>query len=223
MFKNILAGFAVLTLTACTTFNNGLPSMSDADYLKASPAERNAHLSAVVKSSAALQDKKDVEYNAGQPVVYGDGDTKYTRQWVKLPGEYDAVAVYPGHNPKGLSGAVHEGMYLALADKKGNMLYRTGPNGVVSPIPLLANVAASEDFEAAMWKAGIGGFSNGGLSAIINKTVPCADCGTTGPAMVNQVVTSANSKADSATLNQTSVSANVGGCGTGGCMGLPVK
>lgn len=198
-------------LSGCATFESGLPTVSKNEFLSWSDEKQAAYPGDLKSVEKRLKIKDDGEYAVGLPVTYGSGTTKHTQQWVKLPGKYDAVAVYPGHNPDGLSGAVHEGMFLALANKQGEIEYQDGPNGVGVPIYLLKNVAATEDFVAAMLKAGISGFGNGGLSTILNKTLPaCDNCGSNS-GVVNFVSSSSGSLANAQAATTSNAGVNTGG------------
>ncbi|MCB9814307.1 hypothetical protein H6784_02710 [Candidatus Nomurabacteria bacterium] len=195
----VVALLPLLLLGGCATSRAVGPQMSDEEYLSATEEVQRDYVSGVGGTKTILAPKKEAEFQDGRPVFYGDGATSYTKQLVELPGKYNAVAVYPGHNPEGLSGAVHQGMFLGLAykagdkdgdgneRKNGDLVYMKYADGVIRPVPLLSNVQATEDFSAAMLKAVGGGFANGGLSAIIGKLLPCSGCADAVPAVINNV------------------------------------
>lgn len=168
-----------LTLTGCaSTLSGGLvtPSMSDEDYVKATPEARDTYLKVIQEEDVLLTAKKDTEYLAGRPVFYGDKQTGFTIQWNK---KLSLVSVYPGHIT-GQMGMESAAVLVFKADTKGNIHYQN-QGGVEKPTTLLANVATQEGLGRLFVKGGFQVLSagvNGAWAAKINADAACnGDCG----------------------------------------------
>jgi hypothetical protein len=176
--KSLVAVAFALVLGACAT-NPGhvTPTMADADFVKAAPAERTKYLKDIEDEATALASKKDAEYTAGRPIYNGNKDTGYTYQWDK---KLSLVYIYPGHNPGAMS-LETQGVLALRADAKGNIFYQKDGSGVERPTTLLANVATQEGIGRVILKGGfqiLGAAANGALAAKI--TTDCGkDCGDT--------------------------------------------
>ena len=153
------------------------PTMSDAEYLKASTEEQEQYRSVVVEEDVLLTPKKDTEYMAGRPIYYGDTDTGYTVQWDKRLG---TVFIYPGHvtDPMGLQ---TQAIAMFRADDQGAIHYQN-VGGVEKPTTLLTNVATQEGIGRLFVKSGaqvLAGAANGAIAAQIRANHDCDDCGNT--------------------------------------------
>lgn len=153
------------------------PTMSDAEYLKASPEEQEQYRGVVKEEYVSLEAKKDIEYISGRPVYYGDTDTGYTVQWDK---RLETVFIYPGHvsDPMGMQ---TQAIAMFRADTNGKMHFQN-VNGVEKPTTLLTNVATQEGLGRLLVKSGaqiLAGAANGAIAAQIRANHGCDDCGNT--------------------------------------------
>ncbi len=225
IIATIATALMLLGVSACeTTSRSAVTLMSDADYLRATPEQRQAD-DAAVAGLGQLEARREAMFKAYLPVNYGDDRTGYTIQCIRQPGPYNAVATYPGHNPPGMDGAVHEGMLVLVADKNCNVLYQEGPKGpdgqpgVVSPVKLLANVATQEDMSRRMWSSVAPAILNGTGAALIAGATNCdANCGMSLVVNGGTALAAANSEANSGANVQVGVS---GACGATACQGIP--
>lgn len=172
---------AAFLMGGCATSSIVSPTMDNSDYLKATPEQQAAYQEAIKGEQKALAAKLQAELEAGRPVLYGDGATRFTLQKVVLPGDRDLLAYYPGHNPEGLDGRNSEGMVVLVTDKQGKVLYK-GDN----PVTLLANVATNNDTGRDILTGLFPAIFNGVGSAIVNKAVNCDGCNGNGVTVVNQ-------------------------------------
>lgn len=126
-------------------------SISDAKFLKLDASERTQYTEQITSDFSALEAKRSAEFAAGLPVLYGDKRTGFTIQWIKIPGKYDQVALYLGHQPKGM-GSGHEAMQSFSAYKNGELVYGNflDQNGikVERPIDLIGNVATNQSMKS---------------------------------------------------------------------------
>jgi hypothetical protein len=176
IWKSLVMLAFALFLGACAT-NPGhvTPTMADADFIKAAPAERVKYLKDVEDEDSALTSKKGVEYVSGRPVYYGNEKTGYTLLWDK---KLSLLHVFPGHNPGAMS-LETQGVLTLRTDAKGNIFYQKDGSGVERPTTLLSNVATQEGIGRVILKGGfqvLGAVTNGALAAEIAK---CKDCGDT--------------------------------------------
>lgn len=217
--KSLVAVAFALALGACAT-NPGhvTPTMADADYVKAAPAERSKYLKDIEDEAAALASKKDAEYTVGRPVYNGNKDTGYTYQWDK---KLSLVYIYPGHNPGALS-LETQGVLALRADARGNILYQKDNLGFERPTTLLANVATQEGIGRVILKGGfqiLGAAANGALAAEIAK---CKDCGDTwniqgGQGGQGGIGVGIGGSAAAGSSSQSDSSSNAAITSTGGC------
>lgn len=222
---NLLFSLAlVLLLGACSSTK--LPGPSPIEYAEMSKEERAAAKTAVANLAegfrAYWKDIGEPLYLSHQPVRMGAKDSGYTLQWLRLPGDKDAVAFYQGHNPEG-TGNVTEAMYTAVADKKGNILWQENGKGGFAPNKLLANVSTAEDL-TRLWIRGVlqmgAAGVNGVGAAIVNKKMDCDDCGI-GSAVINQVTAGAISGSEANAIGKGSASA--GPCVGSDCVPVPMR
>lgn len=183
--KLFVIALAALLLGACAS-PRIMPVASQEEYIKMTPEERKAvdqEAKQVADAAEAWwKNVGEVLYKKHQPVTVGTEGARWTMQWHSLPGDYDAVTVYPGYNPPGMNGNNSEGMYTALADKQGNILYAKGAGGIVSPNRLLANVTTDEDFGRLVARGvlQIGSAASNGLLGQIYRTERGCDGGNCG-------------------------------------------
>lgn len=172
-------------VTACASAGSGSSAhtrMSDSEYLKVSETERVAYRDQLKSDTNDLAAKWQSELEAYLDVRTGDARTGTTIQCSWVPGSYNLINVYPGHNPPGMSGAASEGFLTLVADKKCQPYYAIAEDGTPSVVRLLSNVAAQEDIARVMAKGGfqVAGslFSGVGAQALANAK-DCDGCGTT--------------------------------------------
>jgi hypothetical protein len=216
--KKFLSLVVVLLLTGCGTMGGMVTAtMSDADFVSAAPEQRDAYLKNIQEEALVLSTKKEVEYQAGRPVYYGDSKTGYTLQWNRRLG---LVSVYPGHitGPMGMESAA---LLVLRADERGNIHYQQA-GGVDKPTTILANVANQEALGRLFVKGGfqvLGAAANGAIAAKIHSDASCGEnCGNI--VMVNQ---GGNAGASAGAQAGANVDANIalGACPSGNC-GVPM-
>lgn len=216
--KKILSLVVVLLLTGCGTMGGMVTAtMSDADFVSAAPEQRDAYLKNIQEEAFVLSTKKEVEYQSGRPVYYGDSKTGYTLQWNRRLG---LVSVYPGHvtGPMGMESAA---LLVLRADERGNIHYQQA-GGVDKPTTILANVANQEALGRLFVKGGFQVLSAGANGALAAKIHANASCGENcdNIIMVNQGGNAGASAGAQAGAN-VDVNAVLGGCGNAGC-GVPM-
>ncbi len=216
--------FFVMAVTGCaSTLPGGLvtPSMSDEDFVKASPEARDSYLKVIQEEDVLLTAKKDMEYQSGRPVFFGDKQTGFTMQWNK---KLALVSIYPGH-VSGAMGMETAAVLVFKADAKGNIHYQN-QGGVEKPTTLLANVATQEGLGRLFVKGGFQVLSasvNGAWAAKIAADATCgANCGN-----VTMVNTGSNALAGASSNAQSGanvdVNAVLGACPSGACTAIPMQ
>ncbi len=222
ILTKLLAISAVVLLLSGCGINKGVvtDSMDNADYLSASEAERSAYLNKIQAEEQALAKKRSTEYMLGRPVPFGDGDTRYTKQWDK---DNSIVHVYPGHAPGG-TGIEAQSVLSMRTDENGNVLYdQTG-----KPIVILANVATQEELGRVLIKGGFqvaAGAVNGMGASLINRLVNAGDCsnGGCGTQVVNQNLVSSKSDSTADAAVKAGVSAVLGTCPSNNCVPVSME
>lgn len=211
--KFVFSALMLFGASACASGGSSLARMSDADFLRASPENQNNYISGLNKDTLALAGKRQAELKAGLEVPYGSEDTGHVLQCSEIPGAYNAVGVYPVHNPRGMSTASHAAMLFLVADKDCNVIYQKAPDGSPVPIKLIANVATTEDLLGAVMRSSIPAMLNGVGAAAITSAGQCGnDCG-------NIVLNNGASALAGSTANSgANVSVGVSGqCGSSAC------
>lgn len=178
--EKVLVSLSVVLLGACTAMPGpNTPTMPDADFVKAAPAERASYLKAIADEATALVSKKDAEYAVGRPIYNGNEKTGYTLQWDK---KLSLLYIYPGHNPGAMS-LETQGVLALRTDAHGNIFYQKDGQGVERPTTLLANVATQEGLGRVFLKGGfqvLSAGANGALAAKITSDAQCKEgCGDT--------------------------------------------
>lgn len=225
-----LAAAVSVTLLLGACASTPMPGPSQSQWLQMSEADRLA----AAEEAKAYRDSFQswwVEigqplYEARQPVRIGSGENGYTMQWHTLPGQFDAVTFYPGHNPEGMHGNNSEGMYTALADKNGNILYRKdGKTGAVAPNKILANVTTSEDVNRMVVKGAFqvaAGALNGIGAAIVRANDDCGDnCGNT--TLINSANPVSLAESAAGAVSNAAVGITSSGCPSGNCVAVPMQ
>ncbi|MEY3784006.1 MAG: hypothetical protein RLZZ230_328 [Candidatus Parcubacteria bacterium] len=215
----LLVMLTVVTLLSGCAISKGVvtESMDNAKYLASSEAERSAYLGQIQEEDQTLSQKRDIEYVLGRPVPFGDGDTRYIKQWDKFS---KIVHVYPGHSPGG-NGIETQAVISMRTNDKGELLYdQTG-----RPIIILANVATQEELGRVLIKGGFqiaAGAVNGLGASLVNRLVnsgSCSggNCGGSSP-IINQNVVRSESTAGSLADVGVKIDTAIGGlCGSGAC------
>jgi len=182
---NYLGILTFLLLGGCASMSSHVtPTMDNASYLKATAEQRASYQATIKSERETLAEKWQAELQTGRPVLYGDSGTKYTLQKVVLPGDYDLLAYYPGHNPEGLDGRNSEGMVVLVTDKNGKVLYKDG-----RPVAVLANVATNNDTGRDILTGLVPALFNGTVPALVNHMNDCGNnCSSSsaGTTIVNQ-------------------------------------
>ncbi len=205
----------LLGVSACASGGSPFAHMSDADFLRASPESQSAYISDLTQGTLALSAKRQAELSAGLPVQYGTEDTGHVLQCSEIPGEYNAVGVYPVHNPRGMATASHAAMLYLVADKKCNVLYIKDDKGLGAPIKLISNAVTTEDLLGAVMRSTVPAMLNGVGAAAITSAAQCGnDCG--------NIVLNNGSVSSSGSIAEANSGANVsvitsGQCGPNPC------
>lgn len=157
----------------------------------------------------------------GYPLTYGTKATGYTVQCHILPGEYNQVAIYNGHNARGLSRATQQAMMVQMADNDCNVMYRpvrdnSGAIVTVSPVTILNDAVAQEDMMRVMARTVTPAIFNG-TGAVALRSAMGNDCGQGGCAPTFNVMSQAVNQNSSE--NQLGADVNVGtdACTAGNC------
>lgn len=123
MLRKMVSAIGALLLTAACASTDPIDSFSTKTNL-------------TTEQKTSLDEARYDRLVAFLPVEYGTDRTGHTVQCMFIPGAYNQVAVYPSHNPPGMSGAVTEGAYWYMADKECNVIYRQSADGLIAPIKI---------------------------------------------------------------------------------------
>jgi hypothetical protein len=216
--RQLFVLFVIPLLVACASHQGFVTeTMNDADFVKASSEVKSQYLKVVKEESELLDSKKNVEYQSGRPVSFGDGDTWYVKQWDKA---HKVVYVYPANSPGG-TGIETQSILSMRTDERGDLIYDQSGR----PLILLANVATQEELGRVLIKGAfqvLGAGVNGALAAKIQADASCGDnCG-------NTTLINAGGSSSAAALSETVAqsvlnAAFQSSCPSGNCEAVPIK
>lgn len=215
--KIIMLAASLVMLTACA----GGPSMrvSDAAYLEMSAEERADYRVRSSEEREILAEKRamdDEDFRNFIPIRVGDARTGATMQCLPTPGEFNAVMVYPGHQPPDMFATESEGQVMMLANNDCEIQYFEDARGGRRPVTIIANMANEEGRGRLLSKAAtqIGAaVISGPLSQLVANQRGCTgSCGVTYANIVEGAIALADADASSDSRVTTS-----GRCGSISC------
>lgn len=222
IFSPLAIVVTLLVLAGCAG-NKAAVDVSERDYLKMDASERQAHERQLSSEKAVLEQWRISRLQAFQPVTFGTKATGYTVQCHWMPGEYNQIAIYNGHNAPGLSRATHQAMMVQMADNNCDVLYRpvrdnSGEIVTVSPVTILNDAAAQEDMLRVMGRTIAPAILNG-TGAVALREAFGNDCGNGGCAPT--FITSAVAQQSATAESEADVDVNSGSCVSGQCKSGP--
>lgn len=206
--KLLIAALAIL-ISACGTMSSFTnPTMTDSDFMAATPEARETYLKGIKDEYALISAKKMTEYQAGRPIYIGNGQTGHILQW---DSHTRVVYVYPEHKPGDMGVQTYAAAGYATDDQG---VPKIGQDG--GPVRVYVNVATQEAFGRVAAKAVLGILTsavNGVGAALVTSNAACKEnCGQ--PPIVMQVQ---GGSAAAMNRNELSAGAAVGVEMTGGC------